>query len=231
MCFGLNLFRLSVCLAALPHNLYSFQFLDAYPSKLRKSLLNDKKWYNILAIIHIFEHLVCFCVFIQTVQGINIVYLCLKHLQMCFLFNMAAASEQSFSRCCVMKHSLWWHEDQSNPDFTHASDDTHMKIFFFPHIWATWWILNGYRTAEDAKILTRCEGRDLQIIRLKQGWGVLPLNLVLVSRASQCGWLSGSLTGKEKRGKRIKLAIFINHNCFSGTSCSRTWSFNERRPS
>lgn len=59
MCFGLNLFRLSVCLAALPHNLYSFQFLDAYPSKLRKSLLNDKKWYNILAIIHIFEHLVC----------------------------------------------------------------------------------------------------------------------------------------------------------------------------
>lgn len=104
--------------------------------------------------------------------------------------------------------------------------------FFFPHIWATWWILNGYRTAEDAKILTRCEGRDLQIIRLKQGWGgVLPLNLVLVSRASQCGWLSGSLTGKKKRGKRIKLTIFINHNCFSGTSCSRTWSFNERRPS
>lgn len=183
--------RVSVCLAALPHNLYSFQFLDAYPSKLRKSLLNDKKWYNILAIIHILNTLFAFCVFIQTVQGINIVYLCLKHLQMCFLFNMAAASEQSFfSRCCMMKHSLWWHEDQSNPDFTHASDDTHMKIFFF-HIWATWWILNGYRTAEDAKILTRCEGRDLQIIRLKQGWGVLPLNLVFVSRASQCGWLSG----------------------------------------
>lgn len=163
--------RVSVCLAALPHNLYSFQFLDAYPSKLRKSLLNDKKWYNILAIIHILNTLFVFCVFIQTVQGINIVYLCLKHLQMCFLFNMAAASEQSFfSRCCMMKHSLWWHEDQSNPDFTHASDDTHMKIFFF-HIWATWWILNGYRTAEDAKILTRCEGRDLQIIRLKQGLG------------------------------------------------------------
>lgn len=214
MCFGLNLFRLSVCLAALPHNLYSFQFLDAYPSKLRKSLLNDKKWYNILAIIHIFEHLVCFCVFIQTVQGINIVYLCLKHLQMCFLFNMAAASEQSFSRCCVMKHSLWWHEDQSNPDFTHASDDTHMKIFFFPHIWATWWILNGYQTAEDAKILTRCEGRDLQIIRLKQGWGGSSFE-PCACQSSVTMWLAvRQLDRKGKEGKENQIGNFYKPQLF-----------------
>lgn len=171
MCFGLNLFRLSVCLAALPHNLYSLQFLDAYPSKLRKSLLNNKKWYNILAIIHIFEHLVCFCVFIQTVQGINIVYLCLKHLQMCFLFNMAAASEQSFSRCCVMKHSLWWQEDQSNPDFTHASDDTHMKIFFFSphlgHMMNLEWLSNC-RRCKDSDTLRRTWFADNQV---KTGMG------------------------------------------------------------
>lgn len=184
--------RVSVCLAALPHNLYSFQFLDAYPSKLRKSLLNDKKWYNILAIIHILNTLFAFCVFIQTVQGINIVYLCLKHLQMCFLFNMAAASEQSFfSRCCMMKHSLWWHEDQSNPDFTHASDDTHMKIFFFPHLGhmmnLEW--LSNCRGCKDSDTLRRTWFADNQV---KTGMGgVLPLNLVFVSRASQCGWLSG----------------------------------------
>lgn len=55
----------------------------------------------------------------------------------CFFFsNMAAASEQSAFFLLRDEHSLWWHEDQSNPDFTHASDDTYMKGFFFPHIQA-----------------------------------------------------------------------------------------------
>lgn len=213
MCFGLNLFRLSVCLAALPHNLYSFQFLDAYPSKLRKSLLNDKKWFNILAIIHIFEHLVCFCVFIQTVQGINIVYLCLKHLQMCFLFNMAAASEQSFSRCCVMKQSVVaWGPIKSR---FHSCIRWHTyEDFFFSHIWATWWILNGYRTAEDAKILTRCEGRDLQIIRLKQGWGGSSFE-PCACQSSVTMWLAvRQLDRKGKEGKENQIGNFYKPQLF-----------------
>lgn len=213
MCFGLNLFRLSVCLAALPHNLYSFQFLDAYPSKLRKSLLNDKKWYNILAIIHIFEHLVCFCVFIQTVQGINIVYLCLKHLQMCFLFNMAAASEQSFSRCCVMKHSLWWHEDQSNPDFTHASDDTHMKIFFFPHLGhmmnLEW--LSNCRRCKDSDTLRRTWFADNQV---KTGMGGSSFE-PCACQSSVTMWLAvRQLDRKGKEGKENQIGNFYKPQLF-----------------
>lgn len=170
MCFGLNLFRLSVCLAALPHNLYSFQFLDAYPSKLRKSLLNDKKWFNILAIIHIFEHLVCFCVFIQTVQGINIVYLCLKHLQMCFLFNMAAASEQSFSRCCVMKQSVVAWGPIKSRFHSCIRWHTYEDFFFSPHLGhmmnLEW--LSNCRRCKDSDTLRRTWFADNQV---KTGMG------------------------------------------------------------
>lgn len=58
---------------------------------------------------------------------------CSKHLRMslCFLLNMAAIPRTVSLSGCMMKQSWRWNVDQSNPDFTHISDDiTRRKDFF-----------------------------------------------------------------------------------------------------
>lgn len=107
---------------------------------------------------------------------------------------------------CMTKQSRWWYVDQSNPDFTHISDDiTRRKDYFFfflktvPKIpvWPPWWIFIGYWSAEDSTILTRCEGHDLQIFGLKRGWGLLPWTV----RSSVTTWLAVQPLERKKKEK------------------------------
>lgn len=107
----------------------------------------------------------------------------------CFFFPTWPQPQSSLLFFCCVMNTVCGGTRTNQIQISLMHQMTHIwRFFFFPTFRPTWWILNGYRTAEDAKILTRCEGRDLQIIRLKQGRGFF---LVLVSRASQRGWLSG----------------------------------------
>lgn len=120
---------------------------------------------------------------------------------------------------------IWWHNTKNGFFF----------LFFFTDcpqipVWPPWWIFIGYWSAEDAKIPTRCEGHDLQIIGLKRGWGGGFLPWTVCFSVERHNVVGCPAAWKEKR-KRRKPIIFINHNCFFvGILRSRTCSFNEIKP-
>lgn len=146
-------------------------------------------------------YFLCVCSLWQY-RRLTIAYLCLKHLLMllCFLSNMAATPEQSLPlsfSCCMMKQSLRWYVDQSNPDFTHISDDINTKsIYFFytcdcPQIPCLAPVMNLHwllscRGCKDPDTLWRTWFADNRVKNR-----VSSMNLVLSCWASQRGWLSG----------------------------------------
>lgn len=88
---------------------------------------------------------------------------------------------------------------------------THIYMLFFfmfgcPRIpiWPTWWIFSGYWAAGEAKIPTRCGGHDLQIIRLKQGWGFLLWTLCFPDEHHNVVGCPAASFKKERERERIK---------------------------
>lgn len=130
--------------------------------------------------------------------------------------------------------------DQSNPDFTRISDDINTKniyiniyIYFFKTV--PWFLFGPHDESslvtelQDAKIPTRCEGHDLQIIGLKQGWGFFREPCAFLSSVTM--WLAVRPLERKKKEKEKETHNFHQPQMFFlGFLRSRACSSNERKP-